>query len=132
MYRTVSSKSLCCIIDDKNSTGCKRQGTCNILILCYNFPMTDSSHSVLVNKAVSIVLQSHLSSADKKLLEGRVPFVAESMLQMFVQVCEEDPFSVDAIVQSLKKKLDAQGNLKKIHEVVKQERREIEDMLAVG
>lgn len=94
--------------------------------------MTDSSHSVLVNKAVSIVLESHLSSADKKLLEGRVPFVAEAMLQMFVQVCEEDPFSVDAVVQSLKKKLDAQGNLKKIHEVVKQERREIEDMLAVG
>lgn len=94
--------------------------------------MTDSSHSVLVNKAVSIVSQSHLSPADKKLLEGRVPFVAESMLQMFVEVCEEDPFGVDAVVQSLKKKLDAQGNLKKIHEVVKQERREIEDMLAVG
>ena len=94
--------------------------------------MTDSSHSTLVNKAVSLILQSRLSPADKKLLEGRVPFVAESMLQMFVQVCEEDPFSVDAIVQSLKKKLDAQGNLKKIHEVVKQERREVEDMLAVG
>lgn len=94
--------------------------------------MTDSSHSVLVNKAVSIVLQSRLSPADKKLLEGRVPFVAEAMLQMFVQVCEEDPFSIDVIVQGLKKKLDAQGNLKKIHEVVKQERREIEDMLAVG
>lgn len=94
--------------------------------------MTDSSHSVLVNKAVSIVSQSHLSPADKKLLEGRVPFVAEAMLQMFVEVCEEDPFSADAVVASLKKKLDAQGNLKKIHEVVKQERREIEDMLAVG
>ena len=94
--------------------------------------MTDSSHSVLVNKAVSIVSQSRLSPADKKLLEGRVPFVAEAMLQMFVEVCEEDPFSIDAVVVSLKKKLDAQGNLKKIHEVVKQERREIEDMLAVG
>lgn len=93
--------------------------------------MTDSSHSVLVNKAVSIIEQSRISAADKKLLEGRVSFVAESMLQMFVQICEEDPFSIDAIVQSLKKKLEAQGNLKKIHEIVKQERREIEDMLAV-
>ena len=93
--------------------------------------MTDSSHSVFVNKAVSIIEQSRISAADKKLLEGRVSFVAESMLQMFVQVCEEDPFSIDAIVQSLKKKLEAQGNLKKIHEIVKQERREIEDMLAV-
>lgn len=93
--------------------------------------MTDSSHSVLVNKAVSIIEQSRISAADKKLLEGRVSFVAESMLQMFVQICEEDPFSIDAIVQSLKKKLEAQGNLKKIHEIVKQERREIEDMLAI-
>lgn len=93
--------------------------------------MTDSSHSVLVNKAVSIIEQSRISAADKKLLEGRVSFVGESMLEMFVQICEEDPFSIDAIVQSLKKKLEAQGNLKKIHEIVKQERREIEDMLAV-
>lgn len=93
--------------------------------------MTDSSHSVLVNKAVSIIEQSRISAADKKLLEGRVSFVGESMLAMFVQICEEDPFSIDAIVQSLKKKLEAQGNLKKIHEIVKQERREIEDMLAI-
>ena len=54
------------------------------------------------------------------------------MLQMFVEVCQEDPFSIDAIVKSLKKKLDSQGNLKKIHEVVKQERQEIEEALAAG
>ena len=54
------------------------------------------------------------------------------MLRMFVEVCKEDPFGVDAIVKSLKKKLDAQGNLKKIHEIVKQERRDIEELLAAG
>lgn len=94
--------------------------------------MVDTIHTTLVQKASTLVEQSHLSSADKKLLEGRIPFVANAILEMFVQVCEEDPFSADGVVRSLKKKLDAQGNLKKIHEVVKQERREMEDMLAIS
>jgi hypothetical protein len=35
-------------------------------------------------------------------------------------------------VKSLKTKLEAQGNLKRLHEIVKQERREFEEQLAVG
>lgn len=92
--------------------------------------MTDQDRTKLVEKASIIIQQSHLTLADKKLLIGRVPFVADIMLEMFVQVCEEDPFGVDMIVKSLKKKLDAQGNLKKIHEIVKQERIEVEELIA--
>lgn len=92
--------------------------------------MPDQSRTVLVEKAITLVEGSHLSVPDKKMLEGRIPFVADVMLQMFVDVCEEDPFSVDAIVKSMQKKLEAQGNLKKIHEIVKQERRELEEALA--
>ncbi len=94
--------------------------------------MVDSSRTTLVEKAKAIILESHLSKKDKDLLIGRVPFVAEIMLQMFVQVCEEDPFGVEMIVKSLQKKLDAQGNLKKIHEIIKQERRESEEQLIGG
>lgn len=94
--------------------------------------MADNERTTLVEQATAIVEQSRLSASDKKLLIGRMPFVADVMLQMFVQVCQEDPFSVDAIVKSLKKKLDAQGNLKKIHEIVKQERQEVEELLAAG
>ena len=94
--------------------------------------MSDSEHTSLVESAKVIISESHLTSADKKILLGRVPFVAEVMLKMFVEVCQEDPFGVDAIVKSLKKKLDAQGNLKKIHEIVKQERREVEELLIAG
>lgn len=94
--------------------------------------MTDLQRTSLVEQAKSIVEGSHLSAADKKLLIGRIPFVADIMLKMFVEVCQEDPFGVDAIVKSLKKKLDAQGNLKKIHEIVKQERRDLEELLAAG
>lgn len=94
--------------------------------------MSDSSRITLVEKAKLIIEQSHLAKKDKEILEGRVPFVAETMLQMFVQVCEEDPFGADMIVKSLQKKLDAQGNLKKLHEIIKQERREIEDQLVAG
>ena len=42
---------------------------------------------------------------------------------------EEDPFGIDAVVKNLQKKLDAQGNLKKIHEIVKQESHDIEELL---
>lgn len=94
--------------------------------------MADTERTALIEQAKAIVSGSHLSAADKKLLLGRIPFVAEVMLKMFVQVCNEDPFGVDAVVKSLKKKLDAQGNLKKIHEIVKQERRDIEELLAAG
>ncbi|MDO8520798.1 MAG: hypothetical protein Q7S52_01660 [bacterium] len=92
--------------------------------------MSDLERTSLVEQAKSIVEGSRLSPADKKLLIGRIPFVADTMLRMFVEVCNEDPFGVNAIVRSLKKKLDAQGNLKKIHEIVKQERREVEELLA--
>jgi hypothetical protein len=94
--------------------------------------MVEQTHAALVEKAIAIIEQSQLSVADKKLMEGRLPFVADMMLQMFVEVCEEDPFGVDAVVKSLKKKLDTQGNLEKIHEIIKQERRELEDALALG
>jgi len=94
--------------------------------------MADSERTSLIKKAEAIVEESRLSVADKKLLIGRIPFVADVMLQMFVEVCQEDPFGVDAVVKSLKKKLDAQGNLKKIHEIVKQERRDVEELLVAG
>lgn len=94
--------------------------------------MSDLLRATLVEKAKHIVEESHLTKKDKEMLEGRIPFIAETMLQMFVSVCEDDPFSVDAIVKNLKVKLDAQGNLKRLHEIVKQERREIEDALVMG
>ena len=94
--------------------------------------MVDSERTALIEKAKAFIEQSRLSPDDKKLLEGRIPFVADAMIEMFVEVCEEDPFGIDAIVKSLKKKLEAQGNLKKLHEIVKQERRDIEDLLVAG
>ena len=94
--------------------------------------MVDSERTALIEKAKGFIEQSRLSADDKKLLEGRIPFVADVMIEMFVQVCEEDPFGIDGIVKSLKKKLEAQGNLKKLNEIVKQERRDIEDLLVAG
>ena len=91
--------------------------------------MADTEREVLTAKAITIVEGSHLSAEDKKLISGRVPFIADVMLRMFVEVCESDPFSIEGIVKNLKKKLEAQGNLEKLHEIVKQERREIEELL---
>ena len=94
--------------------------------------MADQERIVLTAKAIELVESSNLSADDKKLIEGRIPFIADVMLKMFVEVCEEDPFGIDAIVKGLKKKLEAQGNLGKIHEIIKQDKREIEELLAAG
>ena len=88
--------------------------------------MIDSKRNELTERAKIIIHGSSIALNDKQLLEGRIPFVSEPMLEMFVQVCEEDPFGVDAVVKSLKKKLDAQGNLQRLHEIIKQERIEAE------
>ena len=92
--------------------------------------MSDS-RNVLVEKARQIIEESSLPKGDKELLEGRMPYVADSMLEMFVSLCEENPFGIDLMVKNMKLKLDAQGNLKKIHEIVNQEKREVEDDLAI-
>lgn len=94
--------------------------------------MADQQLDSYIVRANLIINGSHLSPADKKLLIGRMPFVGDSMLKMFVEVCEEDPFGIDAIVKSLKKKLDTQGNLVKLHEIVNQERQEIEDLISAS
>lgn len=91
--------------------------------------MTTETRSEYIERSSAIIAQSHLSGADKKMLIGRISFVADSILEMFVQVCDEDPFGIDAVVRNLKKKLDAQGNLKTIHEIVKQENHDIEELL---
>lgn len=91
--------------------------------------MEQRTRTELISVSSDMIAQSHLSAADKKILLGRVPFAPDSVLQMFVQVCEEDPFGIDAVVKNLQKKLEAQGNLKKIHEIVKQESRDIEELL---
>lgn len=91
--------------------------------------MPTQTRTEYLEEALRIVTESHLSAADKKMLSGRIPFVAEGMVQMFVEVCREDPFGVDVVVKNFKKKLDAQGNLQKLHEIVKQESRDIEELL---
>jgi hypothetical protein len=94
--------------------------------------MSDINHHQLTEEARTIIRSSHIPEADKQILEGRVAFVALPVLSMFVELCKEDPFSTESIVKSLKQKLDAQGNLRRIHEIVKQERMEIEQSFALG
>jgi hypothetical protein len=91
--------------------------------------MVDSERTALVEKAQAIVEHSSLNPDEKTLLLGRIPFAADVMLQMFVQVCEEDVSNINMVVRSLKRKLEAQGNLQKLHEIVKQERREIDELV---
>jgi hypothetical protein len=90
--------------------------------------MLDRKH--LTERAAEIVENSSLSVEDKKLLHDRIPYCETSILKMFVEVCDQDPFSIDFIVRNLKKKLDAGGNLTKIHAIVREEREEFERRLA--
>jgi len=89
-----------------------------------------TDRDTLVKVSTSIIHSSGLHPEDKKLLLGRIPYCETGILAMFVEVCDQNPFSIDIIVQNLKKKLDAGGNLSKIHAIVKEEREEFERRLA--
>ncbi len=90
----------------------------------------DTDHQKVVARAKEIIEGSRLPEKDKVLLLGRVPFAPAMVVAMFVQICDEDPFSIEMLVKNLKMKLDAAGNLAKIHEIVKHEREEF--LHAVG
>ncbi len=86
-------------------------------------------HNQLATRAKEIVEFSALESKDKQILLDRLPYCETNILAMFVEVCDQDPFSIDALVKNLKRKLDAQGNLSKLHAIVQEEREEIERIL---
>lgn len=87
------------------------------------FPM--SHHPLLIVKARHVVRHSHLSDADKQLMFERIPFLDLGMLALFIESAEENPFALDAIVSSMKKKLDARGNLHRLHEILESEAAEV-------
>lgn len=90
------------------------------------------SRSLRVETACTIIERSLLSSADKKLLAGRVPFVSDDVLDMFLDaVAEGGSPSLQKIVNNVKIKLAARGNLERIRAILKQESAEIEKMLAL-
>jgi hypothetical protein len=84
-----------------------------------------SHHPLLIVKARHVVRHSHLSDADKQLMFERIPYLDLGMLALFIESAEENPFALDAIVGSMKKKLDARGNLHRLHEILESEEKEI-------
>lgn len=55
----------------------------------------------------------------------RLPYLDAGMLALFIQSAEENPFAIDAIAKSMKKKLDTRGNLHHLHQVLEEEAKEI-------
>ena len=86
-----------------------------------------SHHPLLIVKARHVVRHSRLSNQDKQLMFERIPYLDLGMLALFIESAEENPFALDAIVSSMKKKLDARGNLHQLHEILETEEREIAD-----
>ncbi|HXK37821.1 MAG TPA: hypothetical protein VJ579_02030 [Candidatus Paceibacterota bacterium] len=86
-----------------------------------------SHHPLLIVKARHVVRHSHLSDEDKQLMFERIPYLDLGMLALFIESAEENPFALDAIVSSMKKKLDARGNLHRLHEILENEEKEIAD-----
>ena len=93
--------------------------------------MNEKQRSLLARAKV-IIDSSGLADSDKQLILDRLPFTGLPMIETFVLIGEEDPFSVDYLVKNLKVKLDAQGNLSKIDEIIKVERVELEEMLVTA
>lgn len=85
-------------------------------------------HPLLLVKARHVIRHSHLSDADKQLMFERLPYLDSGMLTLFVLSAEENPFAVDAIAKSLKKKLDARGNLHHLHDVLEEEEKVMKEL----
>lgn len=83
------------------------------------------THPLLIVKARYIVRHSHLSDVDKQLMLERIPFIDSKMLNLFVQSAEENPFALDAIVKSMKQKIETSGNLSHLLEVLAREEKEV-------
>lgn len=83
------------------------------------------THPLLIVKARYIIRHSHLTDSDKQLMLERIPFIDAQMLGLFIQSTEENPFSLDAIVESMKKKLETSGNLSHLREVLDKEASEV-------
>lgn len=118
------------ILSDRIAKRRARIDDLHIPIICAIVFHMNPDRTDLTARAFALIDGSKLSDADKELLRGRLPYAPTMVVQLFVEVCEEDPFSVDALVMNLKKKLDAQGNLQKLHEIAKQDKRELEAALA--
>jgi hypothetical protein len=84
-----------------------------------------SHHPLLIVKARHIIRHSHLSDVDKQLMFERLPYLDAGMLALFIQSAEENPFAIDAIAKSMKRKLDTRGNLHHLHQVLEEEAKEI-------
>lgn len=85
-----------------------------------------SHHPLLLAKARHIIRHSHLNDVDKQLMYERLPYLDSGMLDLFIQSAAENPFAIDAIAKSMKKKLDTRGNLQNLHQVLEVELKEIE------
>lgn len=83
------------------------------------------THPLLIVKARYIVRHSHLSDVDKQLMLERIPFIDMKMLSLFVKSADENPFGLDAIVSSMKKKLESGGSLAHLREVIEREALEV-------
>lgn len=86
-----------------------------------------SHHPLLIVKARHIIRHSYLNDEDKQLMFERLPYLDAGMLALFIQSAEENPFAIDAIAKSMKKKLDTRGNLHHLHEVLEHESKEIKE-----
>ncbi len=86
-----------------------------------------SHHPLLIVKARHVIRHSHLSNEDKQLMFVRLPYLDSGMLALFIQSAEENPFAIDAIAKSMKRKLDTRGNLSHLHAVLVSEEKEIRD-----
>lgn len=85
----------------------------------------ESERTALEEKAVNIIEESLVPQEDKDLLLERVPYVADNILTTFIEACEENPFWIDGMVDNFKRKLDARGDMKKLREIIEEERDEV-------
>jgi hypothetical protein len=86
----------------------------------------NNSPSIYLAKAQTIIDKSLLSKSDKEMISVRMTLVPLELIESFIVSCEKDPSFLFEVVKNLKAKIDAGDDLNKLHEIMKQERIEVE------
>lgn len=78
-----------------------------------------------IDQAIQIIYSSSLSEDDKALLADNIADIPDDFISAFVQICTEDPSTIDMVVNNMKLKIDAIQNPEKIQALIDQEKEEL-------
>lgn len=85
----------------------------------------DQQDFSIIDQAIQIIYSSSLSEEDKMLLADNIADIPDEFIRAFVQICTEDPSTIDMVVNNMKLKIDAIQNPDKVQSLIDKEKEDL-------